>query len=176
MNSCACANNGARRVKRWYGRTGCFDLLHLGHVKGLQTAKTLGDVLIVGVNSDSSVRQLKVYPRPVFPQQYRAEMLAALDCVDYVTIFDDLTPERLLAQLQPDIHCKGADYAQGKPMPEAEVVHSYGGKVGSIALVRELLYNRNPQPYQHPAKHRRELTISQAPSLAPAQILSLHLH
>jgi rfaE bifunctional protein nucleotidyltransferase chain/domain len=113
---------------------GCFDLLHLGHVKGLQTAKTLGDVLIVGVNSDSSVRQLKVYPRPVFPQQYRAEMLAALDCVDYVTIFDDLTPERLLAQLQPDIHCKGADYAQGKPMPEAEVVHSYGGKVVLLPL------------------------------------------
>jgi rfaE bifunctional protein nucleotidyltransferase chain/domain len=113
---------------------GCFDLLHLGHVKGLQTAKTLGDVLIVGVNSDSSVRQLKGYPRPVFPQQYRAEMLAALDCVDYVTIFDDLTPERLLAQLQPDIHCKGADYAQGKPMPEAEVVHSYGGKVVLLPL------------------------------------------
>jgi len=70
----------------------------------------------------------------VFPQQYRAEMLAALDCVDYVTIFDDLTPERLLAQLQPDIHCKGADYAQGKPMPEAEVVHSYGGKVVLLPL------------------------------------------
>ncbi len=113
---------------------GCFDLLHLGHVKGLQTAKSFGDVLIVGVNSDSSVRQLKGHPRPVFPQQYRAEMLAALESVDYVTIFDDLTPERLLAELQPDIHCKGADYRQGKPMPEAEVVRAYGGKVVSIPL------------------------------------------
>ncbi|MEJ5250333.1 MAG: D-glycero-beta-D-manno-heptose 1-phosphate adenylyltransferase [Chthonomonadetes bacterium] len=113
---------------------GCFDLLHLGHVKGLQAAKSLGDVLVVGLNSDSSVRQLKGSPRPVFPQQYRAEMLCALECVDYVTIFDDLTPERLLAELQPDVHCKGADYADGKPMPEAEVVRAYGGRVAFIPL------------------------------------------
>lgn len=113
---------------------GCYDLLHLGHVKGLQAAKALGDVLVVGLNSDSSVRQLKGNPRPVFPQQYRAEMLSALECVDYVTIFDDLTPERLLAELQPDIHCKGTDYASGKPMPEAEVVRAYGGKVAFIPL------------------------------------------
>ncbi len=113
---------------------GCFDLLHLGHVKGLQAAKSLGDILIVGLNSDSSVRQLKGSPRPVFPQEYRAEMLAALGCVDYVTIFDDLTPERLLAELQPDVHCKGADYALGKPMPEAEVVRAYGGRIAFIPL------------------------------------------
>ncbi len=113
---------------------GCFDLLHLGHVKGLQAAKALGDILVVGLNSDDSVRRLKGAPRPLFPQHYRAEMLAALESVDYVTIFDDLTPERLLAELQPDIHCKGADYRQGKPMPEAEVVRAYGGKVVFIPL------------------------------------------
>lgn len=113
---------------------GCYDLLHLGHVKGLQFAKSLGDVLVVGLNSDSSVRQLKGAPRPVFPQQYRAEMLSALECVDYVVIFDDLTPERLLAELQPDIHCKGEDYRTGKPMPESEVVRAYGGKIAFIPL------------------------------------------
>jgi rfaE bifunctional protein nucleotidyltransferase chain/domain len=122
---------------------GCFDLLHLGHVKGLQTAKAQGDILVVGVNSDASVRRLKGASRPLFPQQYRAEMLVALASVDYVVIFDDLEPSRLIAQLQPEIVCKGEDYADGKkPMPEAEVVQAYGGRVCFLPLFQNLSTTR----------------------------------
>jgi D-beta-D-heptose 7-phosphate kinase/D-beta-D-heptose 1-phosphate adenosyltransferase len=117
---------------------GCFDLLHLGHVKSLQWAKQMGDILVVGVNSDSSVRQIKGEQRPLFPQNYRAEMLAALCAVDYVVIFDDLEPSRLVAELQPNVVCKGEDYADGKkPMPEADVVQSYGGKVCFLPLYQD---------------------------------------
>lgn len=117
---------------------GCFDLLHLGHVKGLQWAKAQGDVLVVGLNSDSSVRQLKGAGRPLFPQSYRAEMLAALEAVDYVVIFEELEPSRLVAELQPDVVCKGEDYADGKkPMPEADVARAYGGKVCFVPLYED---------------------------------------
>ncbi len=132
-----------RRAWREEGKTvvwtnGCFDLLHLGHVKGLQWAKAQGDVLVVGLNSDHSVRQLKGKGRPVFPQTYRAEMLAALAAVDYVVLFDDLEPSRLVAALQPDVVCKGEDYADGKkPMPEAEVVRAYGGRVCFVPLYED---------------------------------------
>jgi rfaE bifunctional protein nucleotidyltransferase chain/domain len=116
---------------------GCFDLLHVGHVRSLQAARRLGDVLIVGVNSDASVRQLKGTGRPILPAEERAELLSALACVDYVVIFDELTPEAALARLQPDVHCKGADYAlpHGKPIPEAALVESYGGRVEFLPLV-----------------------------------------
>jgi rfaE bifunctional protein nucleotidyltransferase chain/domain len=94
----------------------------------------LGDILIVGLNSDSSVRQLKGQGRPVVTERERAEILAALESVDAVTIFPDLTPERLLRELQPDIHCKGEDYKppRGKPIPEAAVVAAYGGRIEFI--------------------------------------------
>jgi D-beta-D-heptose 7-phosphate kinase/D-beta-D-heptose 1-phosphate adenosyltransferase len=110
---------------------GCFDLLHVGHIRCLQQARDLGDVLIVGLNSDSSVRSLKGRGRPLVPQEERAEMLLALVSVDYVIIFDELTPEGLIAALKPDVHCKGGDYAEGKgkAMPEAEIVRGYGGQV-----------------------------------------------
>jgi rfaE bifunctional protein nucleotidyltransferase chain/domain len=113
---------------------GCFDILHVGHVRSLQAAKHLGDILIVGLNSDSSVRQLKGQGRPVVTERERAEILAALESVDAVTIFPDLTPERLLRELQPDIHCKGEDYKppRGKPIPEAAVVAAYGGRIEFI--------------------------------------------
>jgi D-glycero-beta-D-manno-heptose 1-phosphate adenylyltransferase len=116
---------------------GCFDLLHVGHVRSLQTARRLGDVLIAGLNSDASVRRLKGPGRPILPAQERAELLAALECVDRVVIFDEATPEAALARLQPDIHCKGAEYAPpyGKPIPEAEVVRSYGGQVKFLPLL-----------------------------------------
>jgi rfaE bifunctional protein nucleotidyltransferase chain/domain len=116
---------------------GCFDLLHVGHVRNLQAARSLGDLLVVGVNSDSSVRQLKGPGRPILTGAERAEILAALACVDYVVLFDDLTPESVLARLQPDIHCKGADYAppHGKPTPEAKTVESYGGRIAYLPLV-----------------------------------------
>ena len=116
---------------------GCFDLLHLGHVRSLQIAKALGDVLVVGVNSDDSVRRLKGPGRPIFPASERVKMLAALECVDYVVVFEELTPERALSRLRPDIHCKGADYAppHGKPIPEAKIVEAYGGRVEFLPLL-----------------------------------------
>jgi rfaE bifunctional protein nucleotidyltransferase chain/domain len=115
---------------------GCFDLLHVGHVRYLQQARALGDVLIVGLNSDASVQALKGRQRSLVAQDDRAEVLAALACVDYVVIFDELTPNYLISVLQPDVHCKGGDYAagRGKPMPEAEIVKQYGGRVEILPL------------------------------------------
>lgn len=113
---------------------GCFDLLHVGHVRILQEARKLGDVLVVGLNSDFSVRALKGEGRPIVPENERAEILAAMECTDYVVIFHELTPEWLLARLKPDIHVKGGDYA-GKLMPEREIVEGYGGKVVLVPLV-----------------------------------------
>jgi rfaE bifunctional protein nucleotidyltransferase chain/domain len=116
---------------------GCFDLMHVGHVRSLQAARALGDVLVVGLNSDESVRRLKGRGRPILPAVERAELLAALACVDYVTVFDDETPERVLAWLRPAIHTKGADYAPpgGKPVPEAAVVAAYGGQIRFLEFV-----------------------------------------
>jgi rfaE bifunctional protein nucleotidyltransferase chain/domain len=116
---------------------GCFDLFHLGHLHSLRSARALGDVLVVGVNSDASVRRLKGPGRPIVPAAERAEIVAALACVDRVIVFDDLTPEAILAQLKPDIHCKGGDYAPpgGKPIPEAALIHSYGGRIEFLPLV-----------------------------------------
>jgi D-glycero-beta-D-manno-heptose 1-phosphate adenylyltransferase len=112
---------------------GCFDLLHVGHVRYLQAARGLGDVLVVGVNSDASVRRLKGNARPIVPEQERAEVLAALACIDHVTIFDESTPERLLAYLRPDVHVKGGDYRE-EDLAEAPLVRSWGGKVVILPL------------------------------------------
>jgi rfaE bifunctional protein nucleotidyltransferase chain/domain len=110
---------------------GCFDLIHPGHVRSLQAAKRLGDILIVGLNSDDSVRQLKGTGRPVLSELERAEVLNALECVDYLIIFPELRPDAALLRLKPDLHCKGAEYAppHGKPIPETETVASYGGRI-----------------------------------------------
>ena len=107
---------------------GCFDVLHLGHLRYLQAARRLGDILVVGVNSDSSVRHLKGENRPLVPEAERAEMLAGLACVDYVVIFPELTPVALLSALKPDIHVKGGDYRL-EQLIEREVVEANGGKV-----------------------------------------------
>ncbi len=116
---------------------GCFDILHPGHLHSLQSAKALGDVLVVGVNSDASVRLLKGPERPVFPLEQRMDLLAGLACVDFVTTLDTATPETALQELRPEIHCKGADYAppNGKPIPELETVLAYGGRVEFLPLV-----------------------------------------
>lgn len=113
---------------------GCFDLLHVGHIRSLKAAKSFGDILVVGVNSDSSVRQLKGASRPVITEAERTEILAALESVDAVVVFDELTPERALAELKPDVHCKGADYRppNGKPIPESATVAAYGGRIEYI--------------------------------------------
>jgi D-beta-D-heptose 7-phosphate kinase/D-beta-D-heptose 1-phosphate adenosyltransferase len=115
---------------------GCFDLLHVGHVRSLQEARDLGDVLVVGVNSDHSVRSLKGPGRPLVPDAERAEVLAALECVDAVVIFAERTPEAILSRLKPDVCCKGGDYAppHGKPVPEAALVGSYGGRVAFLSF------------------------------------------
>lgn len=125
----------AGRVVVW--TNGCFDLFHAGHARSLQVARSLGDVLVVGLNSDDSVHRLKSPGRPVLPVAERAALVAALRCVDYVVVFDDDTPEVCLRLLRPAVHCKGADYAppDGKPIPEAQLVESYGGRVAFLPLI-----------------------------------------
>ncbi len=107
---------------------GCFDLLHVGHVRYLYSAAAEGDLLVVAVNSDAGVRRLKGEGRPIQPEEERAELLAALEPVDYVTIFDEPTVERVILALKPDVHCKGTDYTV-ESVPERTVVESVGGEV-----------------------------------------------
>ena len=114
---------------------GCFDLMHVGHVRYLQAARALGDLLVVGVNSDASVRGLdKGADRPIVPEAQRAEVLAALGCVDYVVLFEEPDPEQLIAALQPDILVKGGDWAIDKIVGRA-IVEAGGGLVTTIPLV-----------------------------------------
>jgi D-glycero-beta-D-manno-heptose 1-phosphate adenylyltransferase len=137
------------RGKRMVFTNGCFELLHVGHIRYLQAARALGDALVVGLNSDTSVRAIKGPPRPLVSQGERAELLAALECVDYVVVFDELTAEALVAALKPEVYVKGGDYkAAGSsaqavggmapgdraPMgqkiaPEMRVVQEYGGEI-----------------------------------------------
>ena len=107
---------------------GCFDVLHVGHIRYLQDAARVADVLVVGVNGDASVRQLKGEGRPVMPENERAEIISAIRGVTYVTIFHEDSPSRLLQTLRPDFQCKGTDYTADS-VPEAEIVKAYGGKV-----------------------------------------------
>ena len=110
---------------------GCFDLLHVGHIRYLQGAKQLGDVLIVALNSDTSVRRLKGQGRPLMNQAERAEILSALRCVDYVVTFDDDTVDQVVKRLKPDVHAKGSDYTEGS-VPEREAVLGVGGRVAIV--------------------------------------------
>ena len=119
--------NGARIVMA----NGCFDVLHVGHVRYLTGARALGDVLVVGVNSDEQVAQQKGAGRPVLPALERAEIVAALESVTYVTIFDEPTVTELLLALKPDVHAKGTDYTT-ETVPERDVVRSYGGEVAIV--------------------------------------------
>lgn len=112
---------------------GCFDILHIGHVRYLQDARALGDVLVIGVNDDDSVRRLKGPDRPINYELDRAELLAAFECVDYVSLFDEDTPVELIQALRPDVHVKGGDY-RPDDLPEAKVVRSYGGQVKIISF------------------------------------------
>ncbi len=116
---------------------GCFDLLHAGHVQSFEAARAQGDVLFVGLNSDSSVRALKGASRPTFPVAHRVGLVGALAAVDHVVVFDEPTPERVLERLRPDVHCKGADYAPpgGAPIPEAKLIESYGGRLAFLPIV-----------------------------------------
>lgn len=110
---------------------GCFDVLHVGHVRYLAGARELGDLLVVGVNSDEQVAIQKGSGRPVLPAAERAEIVAALESVNYVTIFEEPTVEELLLALRPDVHAKGTDYTT-ETVPERDVVRSYGGQVAIV--------------------------------------------
>ena len=110
---------------------GCFDVLHVGHVRYLAGARELGDVLVVGINSDDQVTRLKGPGRPVLSAAERAEIVASLESVTYVTIFDEPTVEQLLLALKPDVHAKGTDYTEDT-VPERAVVRSYGGRVAIV--------------------------------------------
>jgi rfaE bifunctional protein nucleotidyltransferase chain/domain len=117
-----------REGRRVVLANGCFDLLHVGHVRYLREARTLGDVLFVGVNSDRAVRRLKGPGRPLMPEAERAEIVAALAAVDHVVVFDDDTADRLVERLRPHVHAKGTDYTEAS-VPEAATVRAAGGQV-----------------------------------------------
>ncbi len=117
-----------REGKKVIFTNGCFDILHAGHTRYLREAKKLGDVLILALNSDSSVRSIKGEKRPVVPETERAEVVASLASVDYVTIFGELTPLELIEYLQPDVIVKGGDWAE-KDIVGAEAVRKWGGRV-----------------------------------------------
>ncbi len=113
---------------------GCFDILHVGHVRYLQKTKTFADVMIVCLNSDDSVRRIKGPKRPINNENDRAEILCALECVDYVVIFDESSPEKLLCEIKPDVHTKGADYTI-ETLPEAKSIIANGGRIEFISFV-----------------------------------------
>jgi rfaE bifunctional protein nucleotidyltransferase chain/domain len=122
----------ARRAGRTVAlANGCFDLLHVGHVRYLEAARAEADVLVVGLNADESVRRLKGPGRPVLPEQERALLVAALRCVDHVVVFPEDDVSALLRALRPDVHCKGTDYTV-ETVPERDVVRSYGGRIAIV--------------------------------------------
>lgn len=121
-----------REGRRIAFANGHFDLLHVGHLRYLQAARAEGDVLVVAINGDASVARLKGPGRPVVPAAERAELLAALEPVDFVVIFDGDSPAGLLAELQPHVHCKGTDYGTPERVPEYGVVRAYGGETALV--------------------------------------------
>jgi len=128
----AARQGGARIVLA----NGCFDVLHVGHVRYLEGARALGDLLVVGINSDAQVAVLKGAGRPIMPEGERAETVASLEAVDLVTIFAEPTVEGLLLALKPDIHAKGTDYTE-ETVPERAAVLSYGGRVAIVGDEKE---------------------------------------
>ncbi len=122
------------KKKRIVFTNGCFDVLHVGHVRYLEAAKSLGDILIVGINSDSSVRGLKGPLRPIVPVEERAEILSGLGCVDYVTVFDEPTPLELILLLQPHVLVKGGDWRK-EDVVGSEAVEGSGGEVVILPFV-----------------------------------------
>jgi len=115
---------------------GCFDLLHVGHARYLQAARKEGDVLVVGVNGDEAVRELKGPGRPLLPAAARAELVAALAAVDFVVIFEERNAEAVLTELRPDVHCKGTDYTE-ETVPEREAVLRIGGRVRIVGDAKQ---------------------------------------
>jgi len=120
--------------KRMVFTNGCFDLLHVGHIRYLEQAKALGDILIVGINSDRSVQALKGPLRPILPVEDRAEILSGLGCIDYITVFDEPTPLELITLLKPQVLVKGGDWTK-EAVVGSEVVEGLGGKVVLLPFV-----------------------------------------
>jgi rfaE bifunctional protein nucleotidyltransferase chain/domain len=110
---------------------GCFDVLHAGHIRYLQGARELGDVLVVAINADDQVKALKGNARPILSELERAELVASISVVDFVTIFAEPTVEQLLLAIKPDVHAKGTDYTE-ETVPEREVVRAFGGRVAIV--------------------------------------------
>lgn len=121
-----------RQGRRLSFANGHFDLLHVGHLRYLRAAKERGDVLVVGINGDDSVERLKGAGRPIVPAIERAELVAALEPVDYVVIFEEDTPERVLRALEPEVHCKGPDYGTPEQVPEHSIVRGFGGETALV--------------------------------------------
>ena len=116
-----------KKNKKIVTTNGSFDLLHAGHIKSLKFAKEQGDVVIVGLNTDSSIKKYKSEKRPIIPEKQRTEILSAIMYVDYIVLFDEKTPNELLKEIQPDVHVKGSEYEEN--IPEKKIVEKYGGKV-----------------------------------------------
>ncbi len=125
-----------RNKKKVVFTNGCFDILHIGHVRYLQEAKAQGDILVIAINTDTSVQKIKGPTRPVQNQNDRAEILSALNAVDFVTLFDEETPENVIQKLRPDVLVKGGDWPVDKIIG-AKFVMSYGGTVKSLQLVKD---------------------------------------
>jgi D-beta-D-heptose 7-phosphate kinase/D-beta-D-heptose 1-phosphate adenosyltransferase len=123
-----------REGKKVVFTNGCFDILHAGHTRYLREARKLGDALILALNSDGSVRSIKGPMRPIVPEAERAEVVASLDSVDYVTVFEELTPLELIEYLQPDVIVKGGDWAE-KDIVGAEAVRKWGGRVAIMPVI-----------------------------------------
>lgn len=113
---------------------GCFEILHPGHIKLLEEAKNYGDILVVGINSDESVKRIKGEKKLIFDEKSRMKIISALECVDYVTLFNENTPENLIKIIKPHIHVKGGDYKE-EDLPEAKIVKEYGGKIIILPLL-----------------------------------------
>lgn len=124
-----------RKGRKVVFTNGCFDVLHSGHVRYLKKARSLGDLLIVGLNSDASVRKIKGKGRPILPEAERAEILSALEAVDYLVLFNDATPEKLIRKIVPDVLAKGADWKEDD-IVGSDVVKAAGGKVARVRLVK----------------------------------------
>ena len=126
-----------KKGKKIVFTNGCFDIIHAGHVDYLKKAKTLGDILVVGLNSDESIKRIKGENRPIIPQEMRAEVLSSLKPVDYVVVFEEDTPERLIKAIKPDILVKGGDWEINKIVGK-DFVESYGGKVLTIPFTYDI--------------------------------------
>jgi rfaE bifunctional protein nucleotidyltransferase chain/domain len=144
-----------KKGKRIVLANGCFDLIHVGHIRYLKESKDQGDILLVALNSDTSVRSLKGAGRPILSEEERVSIISALSFVDYVTVFDELNVEKILLELEPDIHAKGSDYTE-KTVPERETVLSYGGgiaitggpKVKSTSEIIREIQQKMENPHQ----------------------------